>query len=485
MPEPLATTKRKFHKLLDTLSRHANATVVPLSTQDDDKQTARDRLLAASDRVSKRRRVEEQLGTPSRPGSTCSIHSSPDTTKLLHLKPLSSQHAHKADSSIPAFSPWSQDSFLRRLKTFSSVALWHLKPQAINEVVWAKRGWQCVGVNTVACVGGCERRIIVDLVTQRSDRSNAAKGRSSTEEEEDYDKQDDAHDHDKNDPPQDSELTEDDDDSLVQAFTERYAREVINGHSEKCMWRKAGCKDDIYRLQVVRPAIWRPQLQRRYESVLGLASSIHSISLADAVEDATCMDVVDLLAPMAGAADATTPTATHSTQSKAMSIAMHGWEGLNDTHADLLQCSFCFQRIGLWMYQPGYDRPAATPGSSDEASHAADDTDRSLDALTMHREYCPWRDATSQCASGSLAGLNASEILVRVAKTYIREQRRQHSHDTIQKENVDTSPDSADLDPPKLTREEEDKADRERESKLQKLKRLLTVRRPRSLAQAV
>jgi hypothetical protein len=52
---------------------------------------------------------------------------------------------------------------LGRLKTFRHVDKWDAKPSKVNEVQWAKRGWQCVGKERVGCVGGCGREVVIKL----------------------------------------------------------------------------------------------------------------------------------------------------------------------------------------------------------------------------------------------------------------------------------------------------------------------------------
>lgn len=69
----------------------------------------------------------------------------------------------------PNYVPWSHEQFLRRLKTFADLKSWTSKPDAVNEVEWAKRGWVCVDVNTVGCRGGCEQRVVVGLRPGRKD----------------------------------------------------------------------------------------------------------------------------------------------------------------------------------------------------------------------------------------------------------------------------------------------------------------------------
>ena len=64
----------------------------------------------------------------------------------------------------PNFAPWNRAQFLERLKSFRHVDKWMGKPEKINEVQWAKRGWICVGKERVGCVGGCGKEVVIKLV---------------------------------------------------------------------------------------------------------------------------------------------------------------------------------------------------------------------------------------------------------------------------------------------------------------------------------
>ena len=132
------------------------------------------------------------------------------------------------------------------------------------------------------------------------------------------------------------------------------------------------------------------------------------------------------------------------------------------------------------MYQPDYrpsrrisnhEEPAADSEVSTEAT--------TIDLTEMHREHCPYRNATTQHASGSLAGLNASEILHRVAATYARDHRRRSlEQSTRQTEGQDEgSPETVASPAPTLSRAEIEMQDKERESRLRKLKSLFSIKR--------
>ncbi|KAK4579942.1 hypothetical protein LTR86_000143 [Recurvomyces mirabilis] len=403
MTEAIATTKRKFYKALDSLNN-------PPATRPTVEPAAK--------------RVRRSTSTASTIPRTQPV---PQTTNTAPKQP-------------PNFSPWSHENFLARLKTFSSVSLWHPKPEEISEVAWAKRGWTCVDVNTVACRGGCERRVVVDLELPRKEGTDGGEPGSYGEDQ--YD----------------------DDDALECALVKRYQLLIIDGHSNMCMWRKAGCKDDIYHLQVIRPSIWQPELKQRYVSLLDISDAIRNTSLekqAGQQEQALPLPI-DLLG--------------EDLDQKAYQIAVHGWRGAIDSSNQLLHCDACFQRVGLWMYQPGYRLARSSSDPEDQGTTM-------LDLNELHREHCPWRNSATQRASGSFSGLNANQVLRRVVATHVREHRRKSKENETNASDEDVEHDAnaparpASPPSPVMSRDEIARQDKDRESRLQKLKSLFTIKR--------
>lgn len=463
MPEAIATSKRKFHKLLDSITAASNT----VSSQQRDNAsganagaslTAREKMELASDRARKRLRASTSstslsatLGSSFNRTANASTMSLPRNMSSTILVSGDS----KDDKHIPNFAPWSQETFLARLKTFSKVSNWHPKPEVISEVHWAKRGWSCVDLNTVACRGGCERRVVVKLDTMGTVVKKALASEPSAGTTND------------NDEVEEEEV---DETELEHALAARYQDEIVNGHTETCLWRKAACKDDIYRLSLVRPVVWKPQLQESYTSLLGVAKSIKDIPVKSADNADAAVLPYERLATELPKDVLPENAADIGLRTKALEIAFHGWRGSSEHRADLLHCATCFQRIGLWMYQPGY-KPGKPNTADDE-----DDEVAVVDLVEMHREHCPWRNPVSQKATGSLAGLNASQILHRVVSTWAREQRRKSNEQQDVPETTE-SVGSPEVEKPKLSREEIERQDKERESKLRRLKRMFTVKR--------
>jgi hypothetical protein len=472
MPEAIATTKRKFYKALDAFTNRSQASLEgPADARTSSANPAGISSSQAFDEARERARKRLRSSTSSSSLPSLAQHASVARGSKGPLTVRSVSKTSDQNKTPPNFSPWSQELFLARLQSFSSVSKWHPKPDAVNEVIWAKRGWSCVDVNTVACRGGCDRRIFVDLSVESKVASGAA--------DDDDDDDDDA-----------EGLL-----SLEAALVEKYQGLVVQGHADSCLWFKAGCKDDIHRLQVVRPSIWQPELRKRFLSLLEIDEAIVSISIQDGHDDAQDSSPVKTLLDNLPSTIISQDDGSKPPAEKALNIALRGWRGSVESGNQLLHCDACFQRIGLWMYQPEYI--ASHREQDDTAENREDDVPEShdgLDLIELHREHCPWRNANSQCATGSLHGLNASQILHRIATTCARDNRRRSNDklgSAVGEQHADD--DGGETDPglvserPATSREEVARQDKERESRLRKLKNLFNIKRraPKAVSRTV
>lgn len=413
-PPALATSKRKFHKLLENITRPTKRTH-DASSSLIDRPTKRIRLdptnpskqpTAEDLRAEAHARVEAQILRrrlhPTRPSSA------------------RSRKGAKAESTPvkePNYNPWSYPGFLRRLQTFSNVRLWSSKPDAINEVAWAKRGWVCLELNTVACKGGCEVRVVVSLRPELKDEE----GRELEGSE---------------------DMSVDVSDELVRRIEDL----IVQGHEEGCLWRDAACKDDVYRLPIARQGVWEEELRARYAAFSKAEGQLPQISDVESVVDVA--QLARSLPPnftQADVPDSTTddpkeatdlphaapPQANTSLNDTALAFALHGWALSEDSTPDypLATCSACFRRLGLWLFTQA-DRSESTPQNegaiqSEETNHSeassndTTDTPR-LDLSSQHRTYCPWINGTSQHMSGSLVGLSGIQVLARCIENEAR-----------------------------------------------------------------
>lgn len=127
------------------------------------------------------------------------------------------------ERNLPNFAPWDRGQFLDRLKTFRHVEKWMGKPDLINEVHWAKRGWSCVGKERVKCVGGCGKEVVIKLENEWN-----------VDEE-----------------PRDEAPVEDDQDwrnDAQEQLVKKYAELIASGHDGGCLWKRRGCDGIEYSL---------------------------------------------------------------------------------------------------------------------------------------------------------------------------------------------------------------------------------------------
>jgi hypothetical protein len=166
MSYALTATKRKFHRILDDIS-NANTPSSPAkaaetpdgpaneaSNRDDAPSNKRRRVSSASQRPSTAERripVVPQIVLSRNSPSKRPATAVQDTVRVVEGVRV-----------LGYFAPWDRNQFLCRLQTFTHQNF-SAKPEAINEVAWAKRGWSCVDDETTGCVRGCEARVVIDM----------------------------------------------------------------------------------------------------------------------------------------------------------------------------------------------------------------------------------------------------------------------------------------------------------------------------------
>jgi hypothetical protein len=101
------------------------------------------------------------------------------------------------------------------------------KPEQINEVQWAKRGWTCVGKERVGCVGGCGREVVIKLEGDREERNERDQ---ATTEAQDQDRE-----------AFGEDISEDWRESARDQLVDKYAEMIVTEHDGGCLWRRRGC----------------------------------------------------------------------------------------------------------------------------------------------------------------------------------------------------------------------------------------------------
>jgi hypothetical protein len=481
----LEVSKRKFYKLLDNLSTPR----VDLHDKEDDNNASKAAVATepANKRLKKLGKSRPLTAPPtgSRPFSVAgerpgvSVRAVHGTTSPA--RPVSEYETPMNERRPVNYVPWDHEKFLARLKTFSNVMTWTPKPSIISEVEWAKRGWVVVAKDTVGCKGGCEKQLYVTMGPEATDlqvqqKENAQDGETGGAKSK----------------PSSPAGTEGADNwwmaNIENELAEKYRDLIVEGHDVDCMWRKNGCKDDIYRIKMADPLIWQKELRERYLSLMTVASSLPdtwtilgedstNIQTPDMDELAKCLPI-DIFKPkplsgqqkeagnpaeVSPEVEITSVSTRDPPNSTALSLALCGWSGQSPHGVELAFCTKCFQRIGLWLYRFDPNKPSSEV--------------MTFNPVELHREYCPWKNVTTQASVGTLAGLAGWEVLVKLVKAGRR--RFGVKDDTKEVKNERKSGDwsGSEDETPRQSREEMEAEDKARRSKIQRLKRVFSVKK--------
>ena len=221
MAYALDTSKRKFHRILDSISN--NSSTSPPSKRAHDGSIV---SVSAEPPSKKIRYARPHSADVSKLSLPLSRNVSTSTLSLKSSGSTQTQSARKMDKP-PTFVPWDRSQFLERLRTFTSVINWSPKPDIINEVQWAKWGWKCDGRETVKCVS-CSKRIVINLCMDNPLFKNFSvqeEGLVSNNEE-----------------------IEARPDQAFEALHEKYASMMKEGHYHDCLWSQKGCDGKPYLL---------------------------------------------------------------------------------------------------------------------------------------------------------------------------------------------------------------------------------------------
>ena len=217
----LSTTKRKFHRILDSISNASSTSLANHERLNASTTT----LPATMDPPAKKPRIARPTSAYISPCASILISQSPTLNAPAATAKQPTPIATMDDErKTPNFAPWDRGRFLERLKTYRHVDKWMGKPERINEVQWAKRGWSCVGKDRVGCVGGCGKELVITLESSREEKVD-------TEEPQDTGKR-----------PLDEEEDEDEwREKAQEQLVEKYAEMIVTSHDSGCLWRRKGC----------------------------------------------------------------------------------------------------------------------------------------------------------------------------------------------------------------------------------------------------
>lgn len=111
------------------------------------------------------------------------------------------------DGQPPKYCPGDREQLVRRLATFQELTEWAPKPDPVNEVEWAKRGWVCHGKERVKCTL-CSKEVVVKINRKEVDGKEIAVMIAS---------------------------------EIAQSVIDMYKDMIITSHAEDCLWRRRGC----------------------------------------------------------------------------------------------------------------------------------------------------------------------------------------------------------------------------------------------------
>ncbi|CAN8098164.1 unnamed protein product [Discula destructiva] len=348
--------------------------------------------------LTKRRRLGLEESTPAKQLSPTPHSGAQAAVSNVVLRKWSG-HNDKKSIFKPRFCPGDRDELLKRLASFQELTDWTPKPDPVNEVQWAKRGWICQGKERVRCLL-CNKELVVKLNKKEVDGKEVAVLIPS---------------------------------EIEDALVEKYVELIITSHDEDCLWRKRGCDDALLRLPLSNRHNAIMDLRRRYDELCARSPFIpyeFNLRLPEKLD----IDVVLSQLPP-DFFDSPPPAATNMSRPTpnrvALVLALCGWEGFHNQRMgpvpNTASCHTCLRRLGLWMFKSKEIDPETNqvlvPAPMDH-----------LDPVREHRFFCPWKSVEAQqirpeAGSTRRARLGAEEdmcgweILLQVIKNeaYLRE----------------------------------------------------------------
>lgn len=314
--------------------------------------------------------------TPVRPGGQQTTISN---ITLRKWTPTGSSPAREAGAAggksdaQPKYCPGDREQLLRRLATFQELTDWTPKPDRVNEVEWAKRGWVCQGKERVRCTL-CARDLVVKLNRKEVDGKEIPVLIAS---------------------------------EIAESVVQRYSELIVESHAEDCLWRKKGCDDSLLRLPLPNPRIALQDLRQRYDELCGRNNFLpyeFNLRLSEGLNIDTVISYLPATfftdPPPAQQTNKSLPptTASKTPNRPALALAILGWQGLTNPRIgpvpNSASCHTCLRRLGLWMFKSKeVDLDTSTIITPAPMDH--------LDPLREHRFFCPWKNGAAQRNAGA------------------------------------------------------------------------------------
>ena len=222
-----ANVKRKFNALIQGIGNRPSTPVsASTSTNADASPDSRDaadlepssspaataHMANDFEFLAKRRRLGVPSSTPGK-GATLQADQTKGPKGLTTISNITLRKwtptgaANAKDAAGPKYSPGDREQLLKRLATYQELTDWTPKPDRVNEVEWAKRGWICQGKERVKCAV-CSKELVVKLNRRELNGKEVPVLIAADIEE-----------------------------SLV----DKYVELMVTTHQEDCPWRKKGC----------------------------------------------------------------------------------------------------------------------------------------------------------------------------------------------------------------------------------------------------
>ncbi|PON27677.1 hypothetical protein TGAM01_v203444 [Trichoderma gamsii] len=347
------STKRKFNALLQGLSSPRASTDQESPATMFGNRAASTKAVDYEALLQKRRRLGFPESTAPRLDNPVSPSLSSLATSIRRTVSDATTPKVRRDGSA-RYSPGDREELLKRLATFQEITDWMPKPDRVNEVEWAKRGWVCQGKERVRCLL-CHKELVVKLKKEAGDTELDALTAAEVEA----------------------------------ALVDKYAELIVSAHQSDCLWKRRGCDDSLLRLSFMSSKAAIDALRQRYVELCAREPFIPYEFNLHLPEDLVLDDVVDQLSPdffTNEQSDSNTPNRA------ALALALFGWQGLTNTRigavANTASCHTCQRRLGLWMFKSkevDESGKIIVPAPMDY-----------LDPEREHRFFCPWKNAAAQ-----------------------------------------------------------------------------------------
>ena len=360
------------------------------------------------DFLAKRRRLAEATATLRDTSGNAVVTPSTSSGLLRKWGSSASSRGGGSTSETPAtpapaprYCPGDREQLLRRLATFQELTDWTPKPDRINEIEWAKRGWVCQGKERLRCTL-CSKELVVRLTRGDAHKDNKDKDANKKE----------------------GESTESavmaplpsPEDTTEAALVGKYAELIVSAHQDSCLWQRKGCDDSLLRLSLASPHQALLDLRQRYDELCARKDFLpyeFNLRLPEGLDiDAVLATLPsDFYTNQAPAKSSTTSAPPTPPNRVALALAVMGWQGLTNSRIGAVpnsaSCHACLRRLGLWMFKSKQvDLATNTVLEPAPMDH--------LEAVREHRFFCPWRNGAIQRNPGGDARAGRKKSVVDV-----------------------------------------------------------------------